>query len=393
MFVKFFSELKQSKIPVSLREYLNFLDAVQRGLADFNIDMFYYLARTSLIKHEKNIDKFDQVFASVFGGAQRISLDELFSSTEIPNDWIKKLSEKFLSAKEKKEIKGLGGFEKLMDTLKHRLKEQEKRHQGGNKWIGTAGTSPFGAYGYSPEGIRIGQNESRHQKAVKVWDKRNFKDFDDNSNLGSRGMKIALKRLRLWARTGIEEEFDLDQTITATAKNGYLDVKTRPEKLNSVKVLLFFDIGGSMDAYIRQIQELFSASKSAFKHMEYYYFHNCLYEAVWKENIRRWTNQTPTHEILRTYSSDYKCIFVGDAAMSPYEIEMPGGANEHYNKETGRSWLERAITQWPRNLWINPIPEEHWDYSQSTQIINSIFGNRMVPLTMKGLESGMKLLT
>ena len=378
---------------MSLREFLTFIDALQTGLAAFDVDAFYYLARASLVKDEKNIDKFDKVFASVFGGAQSISLDDLFKSAKIPQDWIEKLAEKFLSDKEKEEIKALGGFEKLMETLKQRLKEQEKRHQGGNKWIGTAGTSPFGAYGFNPEGIRIGQNESRHQRAVKVWDKRDFKDFDDNTDLGSRGMKIALKRLRLWARYGIEEELDLGQTITETAKNGYLDVKTRPEKLNAVKVLLFFDIGGSMDAHVRQIQELFSASKTAFKHMEYYYFHNCLYEGVWKENIRRWTEQTPTHEVLRTYGSDYKCIFVGDAAMSPYEIEMPGGANEHYNKETGRTWLERAITQWPKNLWINPIPEENWDYSQSTQIINGIFENRMVPLSMKGLESGMKLLT
>ena len=393
MFLKFFSELKNYKIPVSLREFLTFLNALQQGFAKFDIDTFYYLSRTSLVKDEKNIDKFDQVFASVFGGAQNISIEDLFNFSEIPQDWIEKLAEKFLSEEEKEEIKGLGGFEKLMETLKQRLMEQEKRHQGGNKWIGTAGTSPFGAYGFNPEGIRIGQNETRNQRAVKVWDKRDFKDFDENTDLGSRGMKIALKRLRLWARDGIEEEIDLGQTISATAKHGYLDVKTRPEKLNKVKVLLFFDIGGSMDAHVQQIQELFSAAKTAFKHMEHYYFHNCLYEGVWKENIRRWTEQTPTYEILRTYGSDYKCIFVGDAAMSPYEIEMPGGANEHYNKETGRVWLERAKTQWPRNLWINPIPKEHWEYSQSTQIINGIFENRMVPLSIKGLESGMKLLT
>ena len=393
MFLKFFSELKRVNIPVSLREFLTFLDALQHGIADFYIESFYYLARTSLIKDEKHIDKFDQVFSSVFDGSQNISLDDLFNSTKIPQDWIKKLSEKFLSTKEKEEIEALGGFKKLMETLKERLKEQEKRHQGGNKWIGTAGTSPFGAYGYNPEGIRIGQSESRHQRAVKVWDKRDFRDFDDDTDFGSRGMKISLKRLRLWARYGIDEELDLGQTIAATAKSGYLDVKTRPERLNAVKVLLFFDIGGSMDVHVRQIQELFSAAKTAFKHMEYYYFHNCLYEGVWKENIRRWTEQTSTHDIFRTYGSDYKCIFVGDAAMSPYEIEMPGGANEHYNKETGRMWLERATKQWPKNLWINPIPKDQWDYSQSTQIISSIFDNRMVPLSVKGLESGMKLLT
>ena len=381
------------RVPVSLREFLTFLEALQYGLADFDIEAFYYLARTILIKDEKNIDKFDIVFSSVFSGVQSISLKDLFNSEEIPEEWIEKLVEKFLSEEERKKIESMGGFEKLMETLQQRLKEQEQRHQGGNKWIGTAGTSPFGAYGYNPEGIRIGQKESHHQRAVKVWDKRRFKDYDDDTNLGSRGMKIALKRLRIWARNGIKEELDLRQTISATAKNGYLDVKTRPEKLNAVKVLLFFDIGGSMDAHVNQIQELFSAAKNAFKHMEHFYFHNCLYEGVWRKNIRRWTEQTSTFELLRTYGSDYKCIFVGDAAMSPYEIEMTGGANEHYNKETGRKWLERAISQWPRNLWINPIPEEHWNYSQSTQIINNIFENRMVPLSMKGLESGMKMLT
>ena len=393
MFLKFFYELKYMRVPVSLREFLTFLEALQYGLADFDIEAFYYLARTSLIKDEKNIDKFDIVFSSVFSGVQSISLKDLFNSEEIPEEWIEKLVEKFLSEEERKKIESMGGFEKLMETLQQRLKEQEQRHQGGNKWIGTAGTSPFGAYGYNPEGIRIGQKESHHQRAVKVWDKRRFKDYDDDTNLGSRGMKIALKRLRIWARNGIKEELDLRQTISATAKNGYLDVKTRPEKLNAVKVLLFFDIGGSMDAHVNQIQELFSAAKNAFKHMEHFYFHNCLYEGVWRKNIRRWTEQTSTFELLRTYGSDYKCIFVGDAAMSPYEIEMTGGANEHYNKETGRKWLERAISQWPRNLWINPIPEEHWNYSQSTQIINNIFENRMVPLSMKGLESGMKMLT
>ena len=372
---------------------MTFLDTLQHGLAEFDIESFYFLARTSLIKHEKNIDKFDQVFASIFSGAQDISLDDLFNSKDIPNDWIKKLAEKILSQEEKERIEALGGFEELMETLKRRLEEQKKRHQGGNKWVGTAGTSPFGAYGYNPEGVRIGQDQSRHQRAVKVWDKRDFKDFDDNTDLGSRGMKIALKRLRLWARDSAVEELDLEQTISATAQSGYLDVKMRPEKLNAVKVIIFFDIGGSMDPHISKIQELFSAAKTAFKHMEHYYFHNCLYEGVWTENIRRWTDQTPTHQLLRTYGADYKCIFVGDAAMSPYEIEMPGGANEHYNRESGRSWLEKALNQWPKHLWINPIPKEYWGHSQSTQIINEIFENKMVPLSMKGLDSGMKLLT
>jgi hypothetical protein len=273
MFLRFFYELKRCKIPVSLREFLTFLDTLQHGLAEFDIETFYFLARISLIKHEKNIDKFDQVFASIFSGAQDISLDDLFNSKDIPSDWIKKLAEKILSEEEKEKIEALGGFEELMETLKRRLEEQKKRHQGGNKWVGTAGTSPFGAYGYNPEGIRIGQDQSRHQRAVKVWDKRDFKDFDDNTDLGSRGMKIALKRLRLWARDSAVEELDLEQTISATAQSGYLDVKMRPEKLNAVKVIIFFDIGGSMDPHISQIQELFSAAKTAFKHMEHYYFH------------------------------------------------------------------------------------------------------------------------
>ena len=393
MFLKFFYELKLAKIPVSLREFLTFLDALNHGLAEFDVEAFYYLARTSLIKREKYIDKFDQVFASTFSGAQNLNIKELLSSKNISNDWIKRLAEKVLSQKEKEKIKSLGGFEKLMETLKKRLEEQEKRHQGGSKWIGTAGTSPFGAYGYNPEGIRIGQDQSRHQTAIKVWDKRDFKDFDENTDLGSRGMKIALKRLRLWARKSVEEELDLRETITATASSGYLDVKTRPEKLNAVKVIIFFDIGGSMDVHVKQIQELFSAAKTAFKHMEHYYFHNCLYEGVWTKNIRRWTDQISTLELLRTYGADYKCIFVGDAAMSPYEIEMPGGANEHYNKQTGRTWLEKARKQWPKHVWINPTPEEYWEHTQSTQIINGIFENKMVPLSMKGLDSGMKLLT
>ena len=279
-----------------------------------------------------------------------------------------------------------------METLKKRLSEQEKRHQGGNKWVGTAGTSPFGAYGYNPEGVRIGQKESRHKRAVKVWDKREFKNFDDQIELGTRSMKIALKRLRKWAREGSEEELDLDKTISQTAKNGYLDIKTRPEKRNAIKVLLFLDVGGSMDTHVKHVAELFSAANSAFKHLKHYYFHNCLYEGVWSDNKRRWSEQTPTAEIMRTYGKDYKCIFVGDASMSPYEILMAGGANEHYNSESGRVWLERAMAQWPSNIWINPTMEKYWEYTQSTQIINEIFDKRMFPLTLKGLEQGMKAL-
>jgi uncharacterized protein with von Willebrand factor type A (vWA) domain len=302
------------------------------------------------------------------------------------------MAEKHLSAEEKAEIEALGGFDKLMETLKERLKEQEGRHQGGNKWIGTAGTSPFGAYGYNPEGVRIGQKESRHQRAVKVWDKREFRNFDDSVEIGTRNIKVALKRLRNWARQGAADELDLNGTIRATAEHGYLDVKMRPERHNAVKVLLFLDVGGSMDPHIKVVEELFSAARTEFKHLEYFYFHNCLYEGVWRDNRRRWDAQTPTEEILRTYGSDYKCIFVGDASMSPYEIAYPGGANEHWNAEAGQVWLQRAREQWPQHLWINPVPENYWPYTQSVQMIREIFEDRMVPMTLAGIEEGMKEL-
>jgi uncharacterized protein with von Willebrand factor type A (vWA) domain len=313
---------------------------------------------------------------------------------DIPAEWLKKMSEKHLSEEEKAEIEALGGFEKLMETLKERLKEQEKRHEGGNKWVGTGGTSPFGAYGYNPEGVRIGQKEGRHGKAVKVWDKREFRNLDDTVELGTRNIKVALKRLRSWARDGAQEELDLNGTIRSTAEQGYLDVKTRPERRNAVKVLLFLDVGGSMDPHIKVVEELFSAARSEFKHMESFYFHNCLYEGVWRDNRRRWDSQTPTHEIIRTYGPDYRCIFVGDASMSPYEIAYPGGANEHWNPEAGSVWLNRAREQWKSSLWINPIPEKYWSYTQSITMIQEIFGNdAMVPMTLEGLSRGMKTLT
>jgi uncharacterized protein with von Willebrand factor type A (vWA) domain len=280
-----------------------------------------------------------------------------------------------------------------METLKERLREQQGRHQGGSKWIGTAGTSPFGAYGYNPEGVRIGQHESRHRRAVKVWDKREFRNLDDSVELGTRNIKVALKRLRRWARDGAAEELDLDGTIRATAEHGYLDVKTRPERRNAVKVLLFLDIGGSMDDHIRVVEELFSAAKAEFKHLEHYYFHNCLYEGVWRDNARRWTEQTPTWDVLHTYGPDWTCIFVGDASMSPYEVLYPGGANEHWNAEPGEVWLRRACAQWPDHVWINPVPERHWGYTQSIGLIGQIFENRMVPMTLEGLDRGMRLLT
>ncbi|MEC7965709.1 MAG: VWA domain-containing protein [Pseudomonadota bacterium] len=392
MFLPFFENLRKADIPVSLREYLSCLDAVKAGLVTYDVDGFYYLARVAMVKDERNLDKFDRAFAATFSGLEDIQLGDVLNAVDIPGDWLEKLAEKHLSEEEKAEIDALGGFDKLMETLKERLKEQEGRHQGGNKWIGTAGTSPFGAYGYNPEGVRIGQKESRHQRAVKVWDKREFRNLDGEVELGTRNIKVALKRLRNWARDGADEELDLDGTIRATAEHGYLDVLTRPEKRNAVKVLLFLDIGGSMDPHIQVLEELFSAAKSEFKHMEHFYFHNCLYEGVWKDNKRRWDQQTPTWDVLHTYGSDYKCIFVGDASMSPYEIAYRGGANEHWNEEPGEVWLQRARDQWPDHIWINPVAEKYWPYTQSIQMIRDLFEDRMVPMTLEGIERGMKEL-
>ena len=393
MFLPFFENLRKGGVPVSLREYLSFLEGMKAGLATYDVEAFYYLARTSMVKDERNIDKFDRAFAATFKGLEAISQADVLNAVDIPAEWLAKMAEKHLSAEEKAEIEALGGFEKLMETLKQRLAEQEGRHQGGNKWIGTAGTSPFGAHGYNPEGVRIGQEKSRHQRAVKVWDKREFKNLDDTVELGTRNIKVALKRLRRWARDGAHDELDLDGTIRATAEHGYLDVKTRPERRNAVKVLLFLDVGGSMDPHIKVVEELFSAARTEFKHLEYFYFHNCLYEGVWRDNRRRWDAQTPTYEVLRTYGPDYKCIFVGDASMSPYEIAYPGGANEHWNAEAGQVWLQRARDQWSSHLWINPVPEKYWSYTHSIKMIGEIFENRMVPMTLAGLERGMRELT
>ncbi len=390
MFLPFFENLRKGGVPVSLREYLSFLEGMSRGLVTYDVEGFYYLARTAMVKDERNIDKFDRAFAATFKGLEDIRLEDVLKAVNIPAEWLEKLAEKHLSPEEMEEIKALGGFDKLMETLKQRLEEQKGRHQGGSKWIGTAGTSPFGAHGYNPEGVRIGQDKSRHQRAVKVWDKREFKNLDDTVELGTRNIKVALKRLRRWARDGAAEELDLDGTIRSTAEQGYLDVKTRPERRNAVKVLLFLDAGGSMDPHVKVVEELFSAARTEFKHIEYYYFHNCLYEGVWRDNRRRWDQQTPTWEVLRTYGSDYKCIFVGDASMSPYEVAYPGGANEHWNAEAGQVWLQRAREQWPHHVWINPVPEKYWSYTQSIKMIREIFEDRMVPMTLAGIERGMK---
>ncbi len=390
MFLPFFDNLRKGCVPVSLREYLSFLEGMSAGLVTYDVEGFYYLARTAMVKDERNLDKFDRAFAESFKGLEEIRIEDVLRAVNIPAEWLEKLAEKHLSAAEMEEIKALGGFDKLMETLKQRLEEQKGRHQGGNKWIGTAGTSPFGAHGYNPEGVRIGQDKSRHQRAVKVWDKREFKNLDDTVELGTRNIKVALKRLRRWARDGAAEELDLDGTIRSTAEQGYLDVKTRPERRNAVKVLLFLDAGGSMDPHVKVVEELFSAARSEFKHLEYYYFHNCLYEGVWRDNRRRWDQQTPTWEVLRTYGSDYKCIFVGDASMSPYEIAYPGGANEHWNAEAGQVWLQRAREQWPHHVWINPVPEKYWSYTQSIKMIREIFEDRMVPMTLSGIERAMR---
>ena len=394
MFLPFFDALRRGGVPVSLREFLTFLEGMKAGIATYDIDAFYFLARTCMVKDERNIDKFDRAFATAFEGLEAIPDSAVMDAVDIPQDWLEKMAEKHLSAQEKAEIDALGGFDKLMETLKKRLEEQKGRHQGGSKWVGTAGTSPFGAYGYNPEGVRIGQDASRHQRAVKVWDKREFRNLDDSVEIGTRNIKVALKRLRRWARDGAADELDLDGTIRATAEHGYLDVKTRPERRNAVKVLLFLDIGGSMDPHVKLVEELFSAAKSEFKHLEHFYFHNCLYEGVWRDNRRRWDAQMPTWDVLRTYGSDYKCIFVGDASMSPYEIAYVGGANEHYNQEAGQTWLERARDQWPNHLWLNPLDQRYWQYTQSVQMIRQIFGDdRMVPMTLAGIEKGMKVLT
>ncbi|WP_163849461.1 vWA domain-containing protein [Pseudooceanicola aestuarii] len=393
MFIPFFENLRSHAIPVSLREYLTFLEAMRADLVTYDPEAFYYLARAAMVKDERNLDKFDRAFAATFSGLEQINLDQVLEAVDLPQDWLQSMAEKHLSEEEKAEIEALGGFEKLMETLKKRLEEQKERHQGGSKWIGTGGTSPFGADGYNPEGVRIGQEKSRHQRAVKVWDKREFKNLDDTVELGTRNIKVALKRLRKWARDGAHDELDLDGTIRATAEHGYLDVQTRPERRNAVKVLLFFDIGGSMDPHIKVVEELFSAARTEFKHLEHFYFHNCLYEGVWKDNRRRWAEQTPTWEVLRTYGPDYKCIFVGDASMSPYEIAYPGGANEHWNEEPGQVWLQRARDQWKNHLWINPVPEKYWGYTQSIRMIRDVFEDRMVPMTLAGLEAGMRELT
>jgi uncharacterized protein with von Willebrand factor type A (vWA) domain len=389
MFFQFFDELRSARVPVTLKEYLALMDALSKDVIDMKIDEFYYLSRTALVKDERNLDKFDRVFSHVFKGLETLEGTEI---AQIPEEWLRALTEKFLTEDEKKMIESLGGWEKLMETLKERLEEQKKRHEGGSKMIGSGGTSPFGNSGYNPEGVRIGQDKGRHGKAVKVWDKREYKNLDDSVELGTRNIKVALRRLRKWAREGAETELDIPGTIRDTANKGYLDLKLIPERHNTVKVLIFFDIGGSMDAYIKLCEELFSAAKTEFKHMEFYYFHNCLYESVWKDNRRRHNEKFPTWDVLHKFPHDYKVVFVGDATMSPYEITYPGGSVEHWNEEAGAIWLDRVAQIYEHVVWLNPVPEKHWEYTPSIGLINQIISNRMYPLTLGGLDAAMREL-
>ncbi|WP_181702320.1 vWA domain-containing protein [Chthonobacter albigriseus] len=390
MFLTFFTDLRTAGVPVTLREYLDLMGAMEADLAERRVEDFYHLARTVLVKDEAHIDRFDRVFVRLFKGLDLMS--DAVDVATLPTDWLMKLAEKHLTEEEKRRVEALGGFDKLMETLKQRLAEQKGRHQGGSKWIGTAGTSPFGAYGYNPEGVRIGQDESRHRRAVKVWDRREFKDLDDTVEIGTRQMKVALKRLRRFARHGAPEELDLSSTIDATARQGWLDVKLRPERRNAIRLVLFLDIGGSMDDHVRITSELFSAVKSEFKSLHHYYFHNCLYEGVWQANARRHGERIPTAELLRTFPQDTRVVFVGDAAMSPYEITHAGGSVEHWNEEPGAVWLARAVAAWPKLAWINPVDERQWDFTHSTRILRAIVGERMYPLTLEGLERATRAL-
>lgn len=388
MFFNFLDELRSAGIPASLKEHLALLEALDADVIEQSPEEFYYLSRAILVKDEAQLDRFDQVFNKVFKGI----LSEYGTNTaEIPEDWLKAVAEKFLTPEEMEKIKSLGSWDEIMETLKKRLEEQQKRHEGGNKWIGTGGTSPFGNNGYNPEGVRIG-GESKHKRALKVWEKREFQNLDNTKELGTRNIKIAMRRLRKFAREGAQDELDIDSTINGTARQGWLDIHMRAERRNAIKVLLFLDVGGSMDPFIKLCEELFSAATAEFKNLEFFYFHNCVYEGVWKDNRRRFAERTPLWEVLHKFPHDYKLIFVGDAAMSPYEITHPGGSVEHFNEEAGAVWLQRMVNTYPATVWLNPTPEAHWNYSQSTKIIKELVKDRMYPLTLEGLDDAMREL-
>jgi len=390
MLVRFFLRLKSAGVPVSITELLTLLAGLRAGLADTSAERFYFLARTCLVKDERHYDRFDQVFAAHFKGAE-----DLFAllQRELPEDWLAKLAMNTLSAEEKAAVEALGGWDKLLETLRQRLLEQKERHQGGNKWIGTAGTSPFGAHGYNPLGVRIGQDQSGHRRAVKVWDRREFANLDDGVEIGTRNLKVALRKLRRFARRGAATEFALSDTIDATARSGgWLDIKMVPERHNVVKVLLLLDVGGSMDEHVKACEELFSAARSEFKHLEHFYFHNCPYEALWRQANRRFSEHVDTLQVLRTYAADYKLILVGDATMSPYEITQPGGSVEHWNAEPGSVWLRRLLQRYPKFAWINPQPRAGWASTHSIQTIRELLEGRMYPLTLGGLDDAIHAL-
>lgn len=389
MFFNFVDELRAAGISASFKEHLVLLEALEKDVIEQTPEAFYYLSRATFVKDEGLLDRFDQVFQRVFRG---IITDYGQQPVEIPEEWLKALAERYFSPEEMEKIKALGSWDEIMETLKKRIEEQEKRHQGGNKWIGTGGTSPFGHSGYNPEGVRIG-GEGKHGRALKVWEKREFKNLDNTVELGTRNIKIALRRLRRFAREGAADELDLDATIDGTARQGWLDIHMRPERHNAVKVLLFLDNGGSMDPHVKLVEELFSACTTEFKNLEFFYFHNCLYEGLWKDNRRRFSERTPTWDVLHKFGHDYKVIFVGDASMSPYEVSHPGGSVEHFNEESGATWLQRVTQTYPATVWLNPTPERQWDYSQSTKLIQELIGGSMYPLTLGGLDEAMRELT
>ncbi|NYR13831.1 VWA domain-containing protein [Pseudoalteromonas sp. MIP2626] len=395
MLVQFFFTLRKYRLPVSLRELLDLINALKKGVIFADVDAFYHLARTIMVKDETHFDRFDKAFSDYFSGIADLDLlESLKQQHNLPEDWLRKEFEKNLSDEEKAQLKAMGGLDELMKTLKERLEEQQKRHAGGNKWVGTGGTSPFGAYGYNPEGVRIGQDGNRNRQAVKVWDKREYKNLDTDREISSRTVKLALKKLRKFARTGASDTLDLNETIRATAKQGgMLDVKMAPERHNAVKVLMLFDIGGSMDDYIHTCEELFSAAHGEFKHLEFYYFHNCLYENVWQDNERRHSNVIDTMTLINKFTSDYKVIFVGDATMGPYEIAYPGGSVEHYNEEPGSVWLQRVTNHFDKVAWLNPQPVEHWPYYQSIGFIKELMNNRMYALSLDGISRAIKELS
>ena len=391
MLINFFMALKQERLPVSFTELFSLLECLKQNVIFANVEDFYYLSRMCFVKDEKNFDKFDIAFGKYFENVDAINDLAMY---QIPDDWLRKQMESMLSDEEKAKIEALGGLEKLMEEFRKRMEDQKKRHEGGNKWVGTGGTSPFGAYGYNPEGIRIGQEGGRNGSAVKVWDKRNYRDLDDSVEIGTRNIKMALRRLRKFARTGAEEELDISDTISSTAKNaGLLDIKMVPERHNSVKVLLFFDVGGSMDPHVKLCEELFSAARTEFKLLKYFYFHNFIYESVWSKSVRRHAETTSTFDILHKYSKDYKVIFVGDATMAPYEVTHVGGSIEHYNDEAGAVWIKRLTDVFDNVVWINPTPKDFWEHSYSIEVVRELVEDRMFPLSVKGLEEAMTLLT